>query len=579
MARRKKAAPQLRKVATGFDGFDAVTGGGLPDGRVSVIAGGAGTGKSVFALQALLHAVRTGKRAGVYVSFEENPDSIPKNVAAFGWGLHEMLGRTVFLLDGRPDPDAVQSGRFDIGGLLALAEGIVRKHGAAYLVLDGIDALLGMLPSDLDRRREFARLQAWIERTALTTIVTIKHQAAISTFEDIAVYMADCVVELQRTSTDAISRRSLRILKYRGSGHTQNWVPYVIGRGGIEIDPVQGHSGGFKVYSTRVSTGIADLDAMLRGGYFRASTTLLSGAPGTLKTTLASRFAEAACQRREKCLYVCFDEAPDEIVRNMTSVNTRLAPHVAAGRLRMEGRVARSSSADLLASGVMTGMEEFRPHCLVLDPVSAFAASGDVQAAHDAVRLIIQHGKQAGVTMLLTSLIDAVDGNAELSKAHVSTLCDNWLHVSYVINAGERNRALTIVKSRGTGHSNQVRELILGNEGVRLESVYTEQGEVLMGTMRWQREQHSRLESQQMQRHAQRRQRQTTLEAEALAARIRALEEELTDKRQDLEEIHDQHESSERHEGERRVTLAGLRSTDSSRPAGARTRRRKARGP
>lgn len=578
MARRKKAQPQLRKVATGFDGFDAVTGGGLPDGRVSVIAGGAGTGKSVFAMQALLHAVRTAKRAGIYVSFEENPDSIPGNVAAFGWGLPEMLGRTIFLLDGRPDPESIHSGHFDIGGLLALAEGLARKHGAAYLVLDGIDALLGMLPSDLDRRREFARLRAWIERTALTTIVTIKHQGAISTFEDIAVYLSDCVVELRRTSTDAISRRSLRILKYRGSAHTQNWVPYVIGRGGIEIDPVHGHSGGFKVYSTRVSTGIADLDAMLRGGYFRASTTLLSGAPGTSKTTLAARFAEAACKRREKCLYVCFDESPDEIVRNMASVNTRLAPHVAAGRLRMEGLVARSSSADLLASGVLAGMEEFRPHCLVLDPVSPFAASGDAQAAHDAVRLIIQHGKQAGVTMLLTSLIDAVHGNTELSKAHVSTLCDNWLHLSYVINAGERNRALTIVKSRGTGHSNQVRELILGNEGIRLESVYTEEGEVLMGAMRWQREQRSGRESRQMQRDAQRRHRQTSLEAEALAARIRALQEELEDKRQDLEEIHEQHESSERREGERRVALAGLRSADSSRPAGAPARRRKARG-
>lgn len=215
----------------------------------------------------------------------------------------------------------------------------------------------------------------------------------------------------------------------------------------IEIDPVHEISGGFKIYTTRISSGIEDLDAMLRGGYLRGSTTLLSGAPGTSKTTLASRFAQASCLRGEKCLYVCFDEAPEEIVRNMGSVGTELARHVKSGRLQMQGLVARSSHSDLLASGVLALIDTFQPQCPVLDPVSAFAAAGDSQAAHDAVRLIIQRAKHAGITVLLTSLIEGASGTTELSQAHVSTLCDNWQRERRKSLAGMRDGRAARTKS------------------------------------------------------------------------------------------------------------------------------------
>ncbi len=311
MNKPSNKAASLAKVATGFPGFDAMSGGGLPKGRISVLTGGAGTGKTLFAIQTLVNLIKSGGGTGIFVTFEESPAGIARNFDGFGWGLDRLLGKQLLVVDGRWQVDSVQSGHFDISGLLAVVESLAHKQGAGMLVLDGIDALLAMLPEATDPRRELMRLQAWTERLALSTILTTKTPAtsggrssSAGHFEEIAMYMADCVVQLERSAMDTISSRNLFIQKYRGSDHAQNKIPYVIGPGGIEVEPISAVSGGFKVYTERVSSGIDALDEMLCGGYYRGSTTLISGSPGTSKTTLAAKFAETACQRGEKGLYI-----------------------------------------------------------------------------------------------------------------------------------------------------------------------------------------------------------------------------------------------------------------------------------
>lgn len=561
MAERKNPDSSLRKLATGFPGFDEMTGGGLPLGRITVISGGPGSGKTLFSIQTMVHTVSTSKCSGIYASFEEQPDNLVANVAGFGWDMDRLLNRKLWLVDGRPRPDALQSGKYDIGGLLAGLEAMALKRDATFLVLDGIDGLLAMLDGS-DQRRELARLHAWIESLKLTTCVTLKTPGTLDasgTFENIASYLADCVIVLERSTVSGVSSRNLQISKYRGSTHRQNPVPYVIGRHGIEIQSVAPRSEGVPIFTDRLSTGVAGLDQMLDGGHLRGSTTLLSGSPGTSKTTLAAKFVEAACARGEQSLYVCFDEAPEEIVRNLTSVGIDLASHLSSGRLEMAGFVAKSSSADQLASSVLDAIERASPKVLVLDPVSAFTLGGNEDLAQNAVRMIVQHCKRAGITMLLTSLLDNNASNLELSKAHVSTMCDNWIHLSYVARCGERNRALTIIKARGTGHSNQVRELLLSNEGITLREVYTEEGEVLMGAMRWQREEHGRRERRQNAVDRARRQRVVAMEVDELAARLRQVDEELNARRSELDELGSDTDDTAQEESLRRSALNTLR--------------------
>ncbi|MEQ9394052.1 circadian clock protein KaiC [Haliea sp.] len=570
MAKSKANRKGVQKIETGFRGFDAMTLGGLPRGRVSVIRGGAGTGKTLFAMQTLCHWLSDTSRVGIFVSFEEGRNNIESNFAVFDWWQAPFSKDRLLLVDARWRTDVIQSGSFDLSGLLAAVEGVIGQNQANFLVLDGIDVLLNMMPDPLDARRELLRLQHWTEALALTTLVTMKGHAPLEGqsgrgfLEDLATYMADCVLELDRDSFHGIAYRTLYIQKYRGSGHTQNKVPYTIGDQGIEIVPADASAGGFKVYTQRVSTGMADLDEMLGGGIFRGSTTLVTGAPGTTKTTFASGVAASASQRGEKVLYICFDEAPEEIVRNMKSVNIHLADAVKNHTLHMEGFVARSSGPDLLAGRTRQLLKEFQPRFLILDPVSAFTAIGSEELGYSAIRLITHEAKQRGVTVILTSLLDDVEQNKEKSKAHISTLADNWIHLSYVANAGERNRALTIVKSRGTAHSNQVRELILSSDGIWLKPVYTEKGEVLMGAMRWQREEEDRQQERRERLESERRYRSASREMTDIQSQIRELETALEKRRHDLESFELEVGLTGEEEKSRRQALAHIRTSRSS---------------
>jgi circadian clock protein KaiC len=454
--------------------------------------GGPGSGKSILALQTLVNGARQWNEPGIFVAFEESAEQIIANASAFDWNLKDLQKKKLFFLDARTGPDLVKSGEFDLESLLAIVGERARMLGAKRVVFDAVDALLTLLDDPAAERRELHRIHTWLQKSGMTGIVTAKADGSFALggprFTGIQ-FMADMVITLEHELVNGVGLRNLWVMKYRGSGFSENLVPMSIGRGGMEVTAVSRIETQIPVTKRRISSGVPQLDDMLNGGFFRGSSILITGSPGTSKSTLAGAFVEAACRRGERALYVSFDESSAELERNLTSVNIDISPHLKSGRLFVHSILAEGCSAKEHFNNIRALVEEFRPTCLVLDPLSALIKSGGEEAAQSVSERLINLGKSRGITVLNISLLGSPDQEVEATRLQISTVADSWIHVSYLVLGGERNRALTIVKSRGTRHSNQVRELILSDKGIALADAYQEDGEVLMGTLRWQKEQ------------------------------------------------------------------------------------------
>jgi len=387
-----------------------------------------------------------------------------------------------------PDPDPAEAGEFDLLGMLNLLRAKAEELHAKRIVFDGIDVLLSLLDDPIAERREIYRIRDWLTQTGLTAIITQKVGGVEDQRYTFLQFMVDCVVVLRHQVTDGSAFRNLRVVKYRGSGFSGDEFPISLGSAGLQLTNRGPNELQYEVSDERISTGLPRLDNMLRGGYHRGSNVVISGAPGTAKSTLSGLFAIAACQRGERTLYVSFDEGAAQIVRNLRSVGVRLAPHQKSGLLKIYSTRTRGPNIEDQFGDLRAKVRAHRPRCLVIDPLSALSTKVAHLASADATQQFLDFLKGEGVTVVNTSLMDGLNTD-ETTATGISTIADTWIHVSYVVQDGERNRALTIVKSRGTGHSNQVRELTLSNEGVSLTDVFVAQGKVLMGVARWEWEQ------------------------------------------------------------------------------------------
>jgi circadian clock protein KaiC len=518
------------KAPTGIQGFDRSTNGGLPRGRTSLIVGGPGSGKTVFALQTLVNGARQWGEPGIFVAFEENSRQIIANAASFGWDLQGLERDKLFFLDARMAFNTITAGQFDLAGMLASLDAKVDEMGARRIVFDSIDVLLLQLDDPVLERQEIYRVHDWLSETGLTGLAT----ARIGTVDPLQSerygfmqYMADCVVLLTHKLEERVSLRTVRTVKYRGSSFAENEFPVVIGPAGMEVGIAGQLEPTYQVSTERVSTGIERLDHMLRGGYYRGSGVLISGAPGTAKSTMCGTFLEAACQRGERALYISFDESASEITRNLASVNIQLEPHIESGLLQIEAVRTEARSADQHLMKLRTFIAEHEPSCMAIDPMSAMLKAGGSVVAMAMAKRLLAMAKSRGITLLVTSLLAGNALEVEDTPLAVSTIADTWIHLSYVVRAGERNRSLTIVKSRGTAHSNQVRELILSDGGVTLTDVYTSGGEVLMGTLRWEKEEEVQAARAEEEAHLMRRKRELALEEAEAQARIQAIQREI----------------------------------------------------
>jgi circadian clock protein KaiC len=479
------------KAQTGIVGFDENTRGGLARGRVTLVVGGAGSGKTLFALQTLVNGARHYKEPGIFVAFEESSHRIKANSSKFGWNLDALQRKNLFFLDAQPTAEWIQSGSFDLDGMLAALGAKVKEMGAKRIAFDAIDVLLSLLDDPRAVQREVCKLNEWLLTRGLTAIITQKsdHGRKFETQFSFMEFMMDCVVRMNHTVEQGVSQRNVCIEKYRGSAFEENETPLVISGEGLEIaGSYQGSESRITVSNERISSGVLRLDTMLGGGYFRNSSVLISGFPGTAKTTLSGAFLEAACLRGERSLMVSFDSDANEVVRNLSSINIRLQRFLKNGLLRTKSAHMTNGSAEIHFMRIKKMVREHRARCVTIDPVSALAKSGDESTIQNVTERLIEWSKLEGITLLCTSLLDGSLSRLEGTPIQISTLADTWINLSYLVQAGERNRGLSIIKSRGTAHSNQTRELVLSAKGVTLEDAYLAGGEVLMGALRWERE-------------------------------------------------------------------------------------------
>lgn len=531
--RRGKNLEAPTKAPTGITGFDEITGGGLPHSRTTLLAGGPGSGKTIFALQFLVHGAEKCKEPGIFVAFEEASTRIVANLQNFGWKLDDLRPKKLFFLDAQPMPDLIQSGSFDLSGMLAALDAKTKEMGARRIVFDALDVVLALLPDAATKRREIYRLHEWLLARELTGIITAKSSGDdIGSSEQplgIMEFMVDCAVLLNHRVALGVSQRNLRVQKYRGSGFDENESPFVIGDRGFDVAIARtlGRVDA-NVTNERVSSGVARLDTMLGGGYYRGSSVLITGFPGTAKTTLSGAFAEAACRRGERTMFVSFDSDGSEVVRNLASVGIRLERYVKNGCLRLISARTITGSAETLLVRIKTLAKEHGARCLVIDPVSTLSKAGNELTAHAVAERLIDWSKAAGTTLVCTSLLDEMSGQTDGgTPLQISTLADTWIHLNYLVQAGERNRGMSIIKSRGTVHSNQVRELILSDSGVTLADIYTAGGEVLMGTMRWEKEKSERVANEVAQVAAELKRVSLDAEEAVLEVRAKSLQTEL----------------------------------------------------
>jgi len=484
-AAQNPGAAVLVKAPTGIGGFDEITRGGLPRGRATLVTGGAGSGKTLFGLEFLVWGARKFGEPGVLLSFEESADELATNVSSLGFDLPQLEREGLLAVDAfRIDRDAlVAAGGFDLEGLFIRLGSAVDRIGAKRVVLDTVEVLFTALGSESTVRAELSRLLRWLKDRGLTAIITGEQgRSGELTRYGIEEYVSDCVVALDDRIQDELATRLLRVAKYRGSLHGTNEYPFVITDRGMVVLPITAPGSAHPAPDERISTGINRLDHMLDGGVYRGSTVLVSGGSGTGKTSLAGHLANASCARGERVLFVSFEESAEQLLRNMRSIGLDLHRWVEAGLLRLW---AVSPAAYGLVEQLVQlhrRLDEFMPSMAVLDAMAGLNHLGTSTSVSSTIASQIDMMKGRGVTAVLTSLTHY--GQGESSALAVSSLMDTWLLLRNTELDGERNRLLSVIKSRGSAHSNQVREFVLTDRGAELLDVHVGPRGVLTGSAR-----------------------------------------------------------------------------------------------
>jgi circadian clock protein KaiC len=479
--------PGLEKAPTGIPGLDQITGGGLPLGRVTLVAGGAGAGKTLLGLNFLVAGARQYGDPGVLMTFEESAAKVALNVRSLGFDLDELQRSGLLaVLAFRVDPsEMVAVGEFDFEPLFAILDDAIKRVGAKRVVLDTIEVLFGAFGDDTIVRSELSRLMRWLEDQGVTVVLTGERgNGSGLTRHGIEEYVTDCVIVLDHRVNAEISTRRLRVVKYRGSAHGTNEYPFLISARGVTVLPITSVALNYEASEERISTGIPRLDHMLGGGMFRGSTLMVSGTAGTGKTSLGAHMVNAACARGEQALLVLLEESPEQVLRNMRSIGLDLRPWVEAGLLRIWA--ARPSAYGLETHLAIFAelIEEKTPSVAVIDGIASLSNGIPNNEVNTEVISIVARKIDLLKSRGITSVITAIGQGEEVSTVTMSSMADTWLLLRNVEANGERNRLLFVLKSRGTAHSNQMREFVLTNHGVELVDVYVGAAGVLAGSAR-----------------------------------------------------------------------------------------------
>ena len=481
-----KTLPEgLAKTPTGIAGFDEITFGGLPAGRPTLLCGGPGCGKTIFGAQFLVNGIETYDEPGVFLAFEETAEDLANNVRSLGYDLDQLIADKKLAVDHiHLDPAEIEeAGLYDLEGLFVRLGAAVAAVGAKRVVIDTLEVLFGSLKDTGVLRSEVQRLFRWLRDHELTAIITAERGDGAMTRYGLEEYVSDCVVLLDQRIDELVTTRRMRVVKYRGSQHGANEYPFLIDENGISVVPMTSVRLDYEVSSERVPSGIADLDEMLGGeGFYRTSTIMASGSAGTGKSSLAAHFVAAACGRGERAIMFALEESGSQIVRNMHSVGVDLQRWIDKGLLKIHSTRPSLYGLEMHLLRMHAQIHAFAPRLVVLDPLSSFMSVGTAREVKALMVRLFDSLKMRQITGFMTYL--TASRAMEETEAGISSLIDTWIEVRDVETSGERTRGLYVIKSRGMGHSNQVREFILSDEGVRLLDVYPGPDGIITGSAR-----------------------------------------------------------------------------------------------
>jgi circadian clock protein KaiC len=532
----------LEKCRTGVQGLDEITAGGLPRGRPTLICGDAGSGKTILAVQFLVHGATVGGEPGVFLAFEESAQDLSANLVSLGLDLPRLCAENKLVIDSvqAETADIEEAGEYDLQGLFIRIQCAVDRVGARRIVLDSIEALFSTLRDHAMLRSELRRLFRWLKEQQLTALITGERGDGRLTRYGLEEYIADCVICLDHDIVSQVSTRHLRVVKYRGSVHGTNRYPCLIGDNGFSVFPITSVALDCPAPTERISSGVPGLNQMLQGqGFYRGSSILLSGAAGTGKTSLAAHLVRAACKRGERALFFAFEESRHQIIRNMRSIGIDLEPWMDQGLLHFHASRPALCGLEMHLASILAGVQEFEPQVVVLDPLTDFLVVGGHDEVKSMLTRLIDYLKMKRITALFTSLTSG-EHPADTSDAGISSLIDTWLLVRNLEQNGERTRALYLLKSRGMAHSNQVREFLLTDEGAKLVDVCVSPAGVLTGTARRDHEAHQAEVAEQQEIEICRQQRRLERRRHEVEARIESLRRRLQDEEEETGRAIDQ---------------------------------------
>ncbi len=554
---------QLRKISTGIGGFDEITGGGVPQGRPTLICGGPGSGKTLFGMEFLVRGAREFNEPGVFMSFEEKDTDLVENFSSLGFDIGDLVASDKMALDyvHIERSEILETGEFDLEGLFVRLGFAIDSIGAKRVVLDTIEALFSGFPNEAILRAEIRRLFRWLKERGVTAVITCEQGKGTLTRHGLEEYVSDCVILLDHRMIEQVATRRLRIIKYRGTTHGTNEYPFLIDEGGLYVLPITSISLTHKARNERVSSGVPRLDTMLGGeGYFRGSSVLITGSAGTGKTSLAAHFANSACLSGERCLYLAFEESESQIVRNMRSIGIDLQPWLDNGLLHFHATRPTLFGLEMHLVSMNKLVRDFKPSVVIMDPISNLVSIGNAAEVKSAMMRFIDSLKMEGITALFTCLI--YGQHQDLTEMGVSSLMDTWLTVRDIESGGERNRGLYVIKSRGMAHSNQVREFVLSSDGVRLVDVYVGPGGVLTGAARLAQESKDRQEEQERSEEIERKTREFEARKLSVEAQVAGMMAELSAHEKELKKAIDEEDEKRRMLDRQRSEIARQRQAD-----------------
>jgi circadian clock protein KaiC len=557
----QSALPSLSKTPSGIKGLDEITTGGLPKGRPTLICGTAGSGKTLFSMEFLVRGALEYNEPGVFMAFEERTEELSINVASLGFDLVQLQKDKLIRLDhvhiDRSEID--ETGEYDLDGLFIRLGYAIDGIGAKRVVLDTIESLFSGLDNQAILRAELRRLFVWLKEKGVTAIITAEKGDGGLTRQGLEEYVSDCVILLDHRITNKISTRILRIIKYRGSVHGTNEYPFLIDEDGVSVLPVTSLLLSHEVSSERLSTGIPALDTMLGGeGFFRGSSILVSGTAGTGKTSIAGSFANQTCQDNERCLYFAFEESPQQIIRNMSSIGIDLKSHVEKGLLMFQASRPTLHGLEMHLLSIIKHVSQFKPSVVILDPITNLVTVGSVSEVKSVLIRLIDFLQNANVTVMFTAL-SLTETVTEHTDENVSSLVDAWLLVRDIESNGERNRGLYVMKSRGMKHSNQIREFEISDKGLDLVDVFIGPEGILTGSAREAQQLQERTGAVLWDNAMSRKDREIARKGKVLEAKIASMKEEFESLQEELNKTYIEEELKKEVKEKNRKEMARTR--------------------